>query len=140
MGNVGRGIVGGLVATAVMSALMLMKAAMGVMPQLDVIAMLAGMMGVSAVIAWVVHFMIGAIWGVLFALGYGVIPGGGSVVKGMLVGIAAWLMMMVVVMPMAGAGFFGMQMGIMAPVMTLVLHIIFGAVMGFVYDKVGRKA
>ncbi len=140
MGNVGRGIVGGLVATAVMSALMLMKAAMGVLPQLDVIAMLAGMMGVSAVIAWVVHFMIGGIWGALFALGYGVIPGGGAVVKGMLVGVGAWLLMMVAVMPMAGAGFFGMQLGVMAPVMTLVLHIIFGAVMGLVYDKVGRTA
>ena len=140
MGNVGRGIVGGLVGTAVMSALMLMKTAMGVMPELDVIAMLAGMMGVSAVIAWVVHFMIGGIWGALFALAYGVIPGGSSIIKGILFGVGAWLMMMIAVMPMAGAGFFGMQMGMMAPVMTLVLHIIFGAVMGFVYDKAGRTA
>lgn len=33
-------------------------------------------------------------------------------------------------MPMVGAGLFGLQMGIMAPMMTLVLHLIFGAVFG----------
>ncbi len=40
----------------------------------------------------------------------------------------------------AGAGFFGMKMGIMAPMMTLVLHIIFGAVMGLVCGKNKRAA
>ena len=41
--------------------------------------------------------------------------------------------MMVAVMPMADAGFFGLKFGIMAPVMTLVLHVIFGAVLGGIY-------
>jgi hypothetical protein len=135
VGNIGKGILGGIVATAVMSALMLMKSAMGIMPQLDVIQMLSMMMGVSIAMAWVVHFMIGAIWGLLFALGYRAIPGRSSVVKGILFGVAAWLLMMVMVMPMAGAGFFGMKMGLMAPMMTLALHIIFGAVLGLVYGK-----
>jgi hypothetical protein len=49
-------------------------------------------------------------------------------------------MMMVAVMPMAGAGFFGMNLGIAAPVMTLMLHIIFGAVLGGVYGALqGRE-
>jgi hypothetical protein len=38
-------------------------------------------------------------------------------------------------MPMAGAGLFGMNMGVMAPMMTLVLHLIFGAVLGWVYGR-----
>jgi cbb3-type cytochrome oxidase subunit 3 len=33
-----------------------------------------------------------------------------------------------------------MSMGMMAPVMTLVLHIIFGAVLGFVFAKLGKGA
>lgn len=37
--------------------------------------------------------------------------------------------MMVMVRPMAGAGFFGLNFGISASVMTLMLHIIFGAVL-----------
>ena len=44
-------------------------------------------------------------------------------------------MMMIVIMPMAGAGLFGMNMGVMAPVMTLMLHVIFGAVLGLVYGR-----
>lgn len=36
-------------------------------------------------------------------------------------------------MPMAGAGIFGLNLGMMAPVMTLVLHLIYGAVLGAVY-------
>ena len=41
--------------------------------------------------------------------------------------------MMLAVMPMAGAGFFGMNLGMVAPIMTLVLHVIYGAVLGGVY-------
>ena len=54
-------------------------------------------------------------------------------VKVILFGIAAWLGMMVMIMPMPGAGFFGVAIGIMVPLMALVLHIIFGAVMGTVF-------
>ena len=133
--NIVKGILGGIVATAVMSGLMLMKSAMGVMPQLDVIQMLSTMMGVSTAVAWMVHFGIGAMWGALFALAYRVIPGGTAVVKGMLLLTGAWLVMMIMVMPMAGAGLFGMHMGLMAPMMTLVLHLVFGVVLGLVYGN-----
>ena len=133
--NIGKGILGGIVATAVLSGLMLMKNAMGIMPQLDIIKMLSSMMGVSMAVAWMAHFGIGAMWGALFALAYRVIPGGTAVVKGMLLLTGAWLLMMVMVMPMAGAGLFGMHMGLMAPMMTLVLHLVFGAVLGLVYGN-----
>ena len=133
--NIVKGILGGIVATAVLSGLMLMKSAMGVMPQLDVIQMLSTMMGVSTAVAWMVHFGIGAMWGALFALAYRVIPGGTAVVKGMLLLTGAWLVMMIMVMPMAGAGLFGMHMGLMAPMMTLVLHLVFGVVLGLVYGN-----
>jgi hypothetical protein len=44
------------------------------------------------------------------------------------------------VMPMAGAWLFGMAMGLMAPVMTLVLHVIFGAVLGAVCQVQAKPA
>ena len=97
--------------------------------------MLSTMMGVSTAVAWMVHFGIGAMWGALFALAYRVIPGGTAVVKGMLLLTGAWLVMMIMVMPMAGAGLFGMHMGLMAPMMTLVLHLVFGVVLGLVYGN-----
>lgn len=135
MGNISKGVVAGLAGTAALSILMVMKSMMGVMPQLDVIGMLGNMMHVPPAVAWVIHFMIGAIWGLLFAVLYSRLPGGSAIVKGMVLLTGAWLVMMLMVMPMAGAGVFGMKLGMMAPVMTWVLHLVFGAVMGLVYGR-----
>lgn len=141
MSNIKAGLVGGFSATVVLSGMMVGKSMTGVMPELDVIHMLAAMMGVSSPFGWLAHFMIGTLaWGGGFALLYGLIPGSEAVQKGILFGVAAWLGMMVMVMPMAGAGLFGMALGIMAPMMTLVLHIIFGAVLGAVYQAQARPA
>lgn len=135
MQNISAGLLAGFIATVVLSVLMMAKTMMGVMPELDVIHMLAGMMGMPTIAGWLGHFMIGTIaWGGGFALLYGVIPGGSAVIKGVVFGVAAWLGMMIMVMPMAGAGLFGMNFGIMAPMMTLVLHVIFGAVLGVVFQ------
>lgn len=134
MNKITAGLVAGLIATVVLSVMMLAKGMMGVMPELDVIAMLSAMMGASAAMGWLGHFVIGAVvWGGGFALLYDLIPGGTAVVKGIVFGVAAWLGMMIMVMPMAGAGMFGMAFGIMAPMMTLVLHIVYGAVLGIVF-------
>ena len=43
------------------------------------------------------------------------------------------MMMVVVLMPMAGGGLFGLKLGVSAPIMTLMLHLIFGAVFGAYY-------
>jgi hypothetical protein len=91
-------------------------------------------MGSGMLMGWITHFMIGAVvWGGLFAFLEPLLPGGSLWLKGVSFGIGAWVLMMVAVMPMAGAGLFGMKLGMAAPVMTLVLHIIFGAVLGGVY-------
>lgn len=140
MQNILAGLVAGFIATVVLSALMIVKGMMGVMPELDVAAMIGTMMGASATVGWVVHFMIGTIaWGGGFALLYKNVPGDTAVVKGIVFGTAAWLGMMIIVMPMAGAGLFGMTFGIMAPVMTLLLHVVFGAVLGSVYAMLLKR-
>ena len=43
------------------------------------------------------------------------------------------LLMMIVMMPVAGTSFFGAQFGIIAPVMTLGLHVIYGVILRGVY-------
>jgi len=78
--------------------------------------------------------MIGTVvWGGLFAWLDPILPGSSHWFKGVVFGVGAWALMMILVMPMAGAGFFGVNMGMMAPIMTLMLHAIFGAVLGGVY-------
>lgn len=135
MRNISAGLLAGFVATVVLSAMMIAKGMMGMLPELNVAAMIANMMGVSVGVGWIVHFMIGTIaWGAGFAALNAMLPGSSVVVKGIVFGTAAWLGMMILVMPMAGIGLFGMELGIMAPIMTLVLHIIFGAVLGVVYQ------
>ena len=141
-----RAMIAGFVATVVLSALMLIKSMMGVMPELDLPTMLAGMahdmMGLPAnpTIGWALHFMIGTVvWGIGFALLYKVLPGGGAVGNGIVFGALAWVLMMLIPMPIAGAGLFAMKMGMMAPVMTLVLHLIWGAVLGATYGALGRS-
>jgi hypothetical protein len=47
--------------------------------------------------------------------------------------------MMITMMPMAGAGLFGLGLGGMTPVVTLVLHIVYGLVLGETYHLLGGK-
>ncbi|PPD42253.1 MAG: hypothetical protein CTY15_12505 [Methylocystis sp.] len=133
--NTAKGMAAGFVATVILSILMMVKSRMGLMPELDVIAMLTGMMAAPTPLAgWIGHFAIGAIlWGGLFAWLDPSLPGSSHWLKGAYFGIGAWILMMVLVMPMAGAGFFGLSLGVMAPIMTLVLHLVFGAALGGVY-------
>jgi uncharacterized membrane protein YagU involved in acid resistance len=138
MRDIPKGLLAGLAATIVLSLLMGMKAMMGVMPQLDIAKMLAGMMGAPdmPIIGWIAHFVIGiVVYGIAIAVLDSKLPGTSRVGHGVMLGVIGWLIMMVVLMPMAGAGLFGMNMGVMAPLMTLVLHLIFGAVLGWVYGR-----
>lgn len=129
------GILSAFIATIVLSLIMVLKAKMGVMPQLNAIAMLAGMMGKPLIMGWVAHFVIGTlVWGILFALLVDKLPGS-TMTSALIFSVLAWLLMMLGVMPMAGAGLFGMNIGIMAPVATLVLHLIWGFVLGFSFKK-----
>ncbi|MGC8536996.1 MAG: DUF6789 family protein [Rhizomicrobium sp.] len=127
-----RGMIAGLVATLALSALMMMKTMMGMMPQLNIITMLSAMAGTqSPLVGWLIHVVIGTfVWGTLFAVVQGWLPGTTATMRGVVFGILAWLMMMIVVMPMAGVGVFGLKFGIAAPVMTLMLHIVYGATLG----------
>jgi hypothetical protein len=134
MQNVPVGLAAGFIATVVLSAMMVIKGMMGVMPELNIAAMIGMMMGASVMVGWIAKFMIGTIvCGGGFALLYGLIPGRNAVVKGIGFGVAPWVGMMLFLMTMVGSGLFGMTYDIMAPVMTLLLHVVFGAVLGSVY-------
>ena len=141
MNRITKGLVAGIAATAVLSALMVMKSMMGLMPELDLPKMIAGMMGApdQPALGWAVHAMIGVVgYGLAIALTDGRLPGRSRVLHGVLIGFVGWLIMMVMLMPMAGAGLFGMALGMMAPLMTLMLHLIFGAVLGWTYGRLLR--
>tara|TARA_B110000211_G_scaffold200203_1_gene231060 strand:- start:2713 stop:3177 length:465 start_codon:yes stop_codon:yes gene_type:complete len=145
--NITKGIIAGLIATLVLTALMMMKKFMGIMPELDPVHMMATMaaqkagMETNMMIGWVMHFMIGAVaWGSAFAVLNNILPTKNQLTKGIVLGIAAWFIMMLGPMVMAGNGLFGLALGPMAPVMTFMLHIVFGVVLGFSFEKLTIKS
>ena len=138
--DLGEGLLAGLVATAVMSVLMLVNARVGVVTQPDTIQILAELsgtyigLGPSPAAGWMLHILIGTIlWGTLFALLANRLPFRGFWAKGLVFGVLAWLLMMLVVMALGGAGWFAMAIGIGAAVTQLVLHLAYGLVLGLVY-------
>jgi len=138
--NIKAGLISGFIATLVLSLIMVMKAKMGLMPELNAIKMLAGMMHAPLIMGWVAHFMIGTVvWGLLYSLAVRMLPGG-VMGSALIFSVIAWMMMMVGPMPMAGAGLFGLKLGAMAPVATLMLHLIWGAVLGLSYKKITATA
>lgn len=138
--KLGKGLLAGLAATIVLSGIMMMKQAMGLMPNLDPIAMITHMSGSSMqMMGWAGHFFIGTVlWGSLYALVNDKLPGP-HWARGAIFATGAWLVMMIMLMPMAGAGLFGLGLGMMAPIATLMLHWVYGAVLGAVYGVATRR-
>ena len=136
-----RGLIAGIIATAVLSILMMVKAAMGILPQFNVIALLANTLGAGPIVGWIAHIAIGVVlYGLVFANLSGALPGGTLTIKGMVLGVIGWLVMMLVAMPVMGAGIFASNLGIPVMIATLVLHLIFGAVLGFSFGKISGQS
>ncbi len=131
--NFGRAVIGGLIATAVMTMVGLFAAPMMGLPPMNPAEMLAGAMGGNLILGWGGHLMIG----VVLALGYAqvgsILPGHG-VARGATYSIAPYLMAQLVVMPMMGMPLFSgsatLAMG------SLIGHIVYGAVLGGIYGEV----
>jgi hypothetical protein len=139
------GLLAGLAATVVLSVLMAIKSALGFMPAVDAIEMLRQLgaehfgLPESPVAAWTVHLAIGVVlWGLVFAHTYETWPGAPAM-KGAVFAIMIWLLMMSMFMPMVGAGFFATNIGPAAAVATLVLHLVFGVVLGGVFGRLQER-
>lgn len=132
--NLLRGLIAGFAGTVVISLFVLLKEATRVLYGLDLVGLLSGAFETPLWLGWVMHFLIGTVvWGGLFAVLAPRIPGSTCVVRGILFAVAAWLLMQLVVMPLAGQGFFGTRYTFWAPFVTLALHVLYGAVLGGVF-------
>ena len=133
--NVTRLVLGGLVGTMAMTAMMYMVAPMmGV--RTDIAAMLGSMLGGSWAAGMAMHFINGT---VLFPLVYGYLlvsrlPGP-PLLRGALWGVVLWLIAQTMVMPMMGAGLFSAAAGgMVAAVGSLVGHVLYGTILGTVSE------
>jgi hypothetical protein len=138
MSNALKGMLAGFVATLVLTALMLINGAFDLVPQINIIRLLTTLGTLSVPSAWMDHFIVGVVvWGLLFAVYDGGAARPAHWLKGIIFGVFAWLVMMIAFMPLAGAGFFGAKIGITAPVGLLMVHLIYGVVLGATYGLLG---
>lgn len=130
--NIGKAIVGGLVATTVMTFMMYFVAPMLLGEPMDIAATLGGMTGLGWTAGLIIHLMLG---GVVFPLVYRALYrslAGRPWERGLLWGIALWLAAETVLMPMAGAGFFHVDSpgGVLAAMLSLMGHGVYGTILG----------
>jgi hypothetical protein len=122
MDAVGRGIIAGFIATLIISA---------AFHPIAYVARSAD--ALPATFGWLLHFMVGSlIWGAGFALLYRLIPGA-LWIRGILFGIGAWFIVMLLVLPLTRAGLFGLELGLPAPALMLVVHLAYGALLGVMF-------
>ncbi len=141
------GLVAGLTATVVLSALIIINSAAGIVPGVDVISLLAGLgneyLGLASTpaVGWALHFLIGTVvWGLAFSFLRSSLPGGGDVANGIVFSIGVWVSMMLLAMPLMAAEWIVLNIGMAAPIATLILHLIFGAVLGATYARLWAGA
>ena len=118
---ISRGLIAGLVATIAISLVIVLQQALGILPQLSTIRVLAQALGFHSIAAgWFLHFVVGVLlWGPLYAW----IDPKSSYPHwfiGMMFATGVWLGVMLLIMPVVGAGLFGMELGMVTPMATLV--------------------
>lgn len=145
--NIIGAIVAGLVGTIIISMVMMMAPKMG-MPKMAIWEMLGAMFSPqgNVVLGWVMHLMIGIVFGIIYAALWAAGIGSVSVVSGLIFGVVHWLVagLMMGGMPMMHAGikagavsapgvFMLKNGGMMGFMGGLMGHIIFGIVVALVY-------
>ncbi len=124
------GVIAGLAGALAMSIVMMIMPKMGIKMDVVIPQMVSANIGRESM--WMgVHFFTG----ISFALGYIIISGilGFSLsILGALVFalLGPEMFLGLVILPDNDLGMFGMKKGMMLPLMTVMMHIIFGAVMG----------
>jgi uncharacterized membrane protein YagU involved in acid resistance len=140
--NAGRAVAAGVIATASMTALLLIEPAVG-LPEIAIGQLLSSSLSYTTAIlsagpalGWLLHFLVGISWALLYA---GVVLDrlpGSSLTRGMLYGGLVFLLAQVALMPLVGAGFFS-RGDVPTLVGSLLGHLVYGGVLGWVYGTTG---
>ncbi len=123
-------VTGGIAGTVVMTLMMMFVAPMLTGMPMDIAAMLGGMLG-GYTMGMIAHIMMGVvIFPIAYVIAYNFLPGT-PIVKGLSFGAILWIGAVVVVMPMAGAGFLMSNIGgMMAVLAALMGHLVYGGLLG----------
>mgnify|MGYP001175403745 FL=1 len=136
--NVTRAVAAGVIATASMTALLLIEPAIG-LPEIAIGQLLSTSLSVSTAhlaigpgMGWLIHFLVGIAWALVYA---GVLVGrlrGSPLARGLAYGFLVFLLGQAIFLPLVSAGFFSHGDAAMLAG-SLLGHLVFGAVLGWVY-------
>ena len=146
--NIFGAILAGVVGTMAISMVMAMAPKMG-MPKMDIVGMLSTMFGEpNRVLGWIMHFMMGIIFALVYALFWSAGIGTPSVHSGLLFGAVHWLIVGLIMgmIPMMHVGIKsgsvqapGIWMmnngGGLAFMGGLIGHLVFGVVVALIYNS-----
>ena len=139
--DIGAGMIAGFVASVASILVLAFSTFFILVPEFDYIAIQGSAFGLAggSLAAWISYFLIGIfIWGVLYAIVESLLNGSSRNAKGLLFGSIIWLVVMIVLMPLADAGFFLKEYGFIAALIILITDLSFGLVMSYSYDKFRR--
>lgn len=133
--KISQALMGGIIGTAAMSLVMFISPFLG-MPKMSPPRMLSTMMGASTIVGWLMHFMIGIIFALIYAyLFMNVVRKiNSNILRGAIFGIAAFIFAQIA-MAILGAmigGIPAMEGSVMLIMIGSIMgHIIFGIVVAF---------
>lgn len=137
----GHALWAGLVATAAMSGSLAILAGAG-WPRLDPAAALAGAMQVDLALGWIAHGAIGVMLAFIYAGAFANVGWGGPWLRGTAYGLLPFLAAQAIVSPLMGGGIFSTEMAqasgqslSMILLVSLIGHLVYGAVLGWVYGQ-----
>lgn len=122
-----RTFLAGLAGTAAMTAVMLMAPWMG-MPKMNAAGLLSMMLGLPLIVGWLMHFMIGIVFALAYALFFQrIVQGiGSAALRGVLFGLAVFLFAQMAMALM------GAMMGSTPPMEGSKALMLMGSIMGHV--------
>lgn len=136
MNGIKTGFMSGALATYITGSLLLLNNALRQFPDVHIAKTLSALLGApgQTMVGVIVILITGVfVFGALFAVLAPRLPVRGYLGKGLAFGAASWLVMMVVYMPLGGAGLFGLERSAIVPFVTLVLNLVYWVVLSLTY-------
>lgn len=134
-----KGGLAGLIATLIMSVVMIIKRKIGFYEEFNPIEVITQGLNLPQIIyGWYFHYLIGFIFGIIFSIVYYHIPGEERF-RGCVFAAFVWLLMMLTLMPIMGMGFFAINADANVAMFTFIMHLIFGIFLGIIYGFLDKK-
>lgn len=128
-----KGMFAGLVAAVVLAAAMHLASQLAILQPFNFVPILGTLTGTGELGGLILHCLTGCVWGAIFAHLDPDLPGDNLRQRGVIFSLGLAVLMLVLFLPLAGAGFLGMKLGALMPLYVLLAHMGFGAIMGGFY-------